>query len=143
VGPGQRADFAVASFARQLARIVAGQAEPVLRVGNLEAQRDFNDVRDVVVAYRLALAKMPSGAVFNVCSGRARRIDDVLRDLIEVAGIEVEILVDPERLRSHDIPLILGSAARLEQATGWRPAIDWRATLTEIYQNSNLQGLKA
>ncbi|MDP8224917.1 MAG: NAD-dependent epimerase/dehydratase family protein [Candidatus Lernaella stagnicola] len=134
IGPGQRPVFAAASFAKQLAEIAAGRQEPIIRVGDLSAKRDVADVRDVVRAYRLALEKLPNGAVFNVCSGKERAIGDILNDLIELAGIEVRVEVDESRLRAHDIPVIRGAHEYLTRFTGWQPEITWRQTLTDLFQ---------
>ncbi len=108
IGPGQNERFVVASLAAQLARIAAG-APPQLFVGNLAAARDFLDVRDVVAAY-IALARDGErGEVYNVCSGRAVSIRDVLRELIAIAGVPVEVREDGARQRVADIPLLVGS----------------------------------
>jgi GDP-4-dehydro-6-deoxy-D-mannose reductase len=129
IGPGQDTRFAIASFASQIAAIERG-AEPVLRVGNLDARRDICDVRDVVAAY-LALLTGGSAGTYNVCSGRAVRIGDVLASLLELAERDVEVLPDPERLRPADIPLLLGSPARIERELGWRAALPLEQTLRD------------
>lgn len=132
VGPGQSERFVVAAFAAQLARIASG-APPLLMVGNLDAARDFLDVRDVVRAY-LALAREgESGAVYNVCSGTAVKIRDVLRELVTIARVPVEIREDPARMRPVDVPVFLGSARRIAERTGWRPEIPLARSLRDIY----------
>lgn len=135
VGPGQSASFAISSFARQLAEIAAGKAEPVIKVGNLAVRRDLTDVRDVVRAYRLALEKMPAGSVFNICGGRDYRLDDLLHMLIDLTGLEVDVQVDQARLRPVDVPVFLGSCRRLREATGWTANIPIKKTLKDIYSN--------
>ncbi|NLH51139.1 MAG: NAD-dependent epimerase/dehydratase family protein [Myxococcales bacterium] len=132
VGPRQRPVFALSSFAQQIAAIAAGKQEPVIHVGNLQARRDILDVRDVVRAYRLALQTLPAGAVFNICRGEAREIGDLLAELIRLSGKDIEVRVDPHRLRQLDIPALRGSAEYLRQATGWRPEISWRKTLDDL-----------
>ena len=132
IGPGQSDRFVVASFAAQLARIARG-GDAVLRVGNLEAKRDFLDVRDVVAAY-LALAESgASGEIYNVCSGVARPIRDALRELIIAAHTPVEVREDPARMRPSDVPLFVGDAAKLRKATGWEPHVPFRQSIREIY----------
>jgi GDP-4-dehydro-6-deoxy-D-mannose reductase len=131
IGPGQDTRFAIASFASQIAAIERG-AEPVLRVGNLDARRDLTDVRDVVGAYLALLTSSGSAGPYNVCSGRARRIGDVLTSLLALATREVEVRPDPERLRPADIPLLLGSPARIERDLGWRAERPLEQTLEDI-----------
>jgi len=132
IGPGQDARFAVASFARQLAQIAAG-APSVMHVGNLEAQRDFLDVRDVVAAYVLLLANGRAGEVYNICSGRPVAIREVLRQLITIARVPVEIRDDPERMRASDLPILSGDSTKLRTATGWVPQYSLAMSLRDIY----------
>jgi GDP-4-dehydro-6-deoxy-D-mannose reductase len=132
IGPGQSERFVVASLAAQLARIAAG-APPQLWVGNLETARDFLDVRDVVAAY-VALARAgESGQVYNVCSGRAVAIRDLLRELMAIARVAIEVREDPSRMRSADVPFSVGSAEKLRACTGWSPQISLMRSLREIY----------
>jgi GDP-4-dehydro-6-deoxy-D-mannose reductase len=130
IGPGQDERFAIASFASQIAAIERG-AEPVLRVGNLDARRDICDVRDVVEAY-LALLTASGEATYNVCSGRAQRIGDVLDSLLALAEREIEVVPDPARLRPVDVPLLLGSPVRIERALGWTARRPLEQTLSDI-----------
>jgi GDP-4-dehydro-6-deoxy-D-mannose reductase len=132
IGPGQDERFVVASFARQLADIAAG-APPLMRVGNLEAQRDFLDVRDVAAAYVLLLANGRPGEVYNIGSGRAVAIREVLRQLITIARVPVEIRDDPERMRSSDLPILSGDATKLRAETGWEPKYALATSLRDIY----------
>ncbi len=132
IGPGQNDRFVVASFAKQLAAIAAGE-ERVLSVGNLEAQRDFLDVRDVVAAYVGLIDGGARGEVYNVCSGQAMKIAEVLRRLITAAHIPVEVREDPARMRPSDVPLFYGSNAKLVTACGWQPLISLDRSLREIY----------
>jgi GDP-4-dehydro-6-deoxy-D-mannose reductase len=136
IGPGQDRRFAVASFALQLARIAAG-GDPLLRVGNLDTERDFLDVRDVVAAYVLLLeGGGAAGEVYNVASGRAVSMKEVLRQLVTIARVGVEIRDDPERLRPADIPRMAGDPAKLRAATGWEPAIPLPAALRAVYADA-------
>lgn len=132
IGPGQSDRFVVASFARQLADIAAG-GSPILMVGNLSAARDFLDVRDVVAAY-LALARDGEpGEIYNVCSGTAVTIRDVLRELIAIARVAVEVREDPQRMRPLDVSAFVGSAEKLRARTGWRPEVPLARSLRDIY----------
>ncbi len=131
-GPGRGEAFAESSFARQIAEIEAGRQPPVLKVGNLEAVRDFADVRDVVRAYWMLLEKGASGAAYNVCSGRGRRIRDLLDLLLAASSAKVEVRVDPERLRPSDVPAQVGDPSRLRAATGWEPRVPLERTLLDL-----------
>jgi GDP-4-dehydro-6-deoxy-D-mannose reductase len=131
IGPGQNDRFVVAGMAAQLAR--ASIEKTPLLVGNLEAERDFLDVRDVVAAY-LALAKSGErGEVYNVCSGSAVKIRDVLGELIRIAHVPVEVREDPARMRPLDTPLFVGDPAKIRAQTGWEPAIALRQSLRDVY----------
>jgi GDP-4-dehydro-6-deoxy-D-mannose reductase len=133
IGPGQNERFVVASFAAQLAAIARGAA-PQLYVGNLEARRDFLDVRDVVRAY-IALAEHGETAeIYNVCSGRAYAIRDALRELIIAAHVPVEVREDPERMRPSEVPLFVGDATKLRMRTGWEPRVPFAASIRDIYR---------
>lgn len=129
VGPGQDPGFAVSSFARQIARIERGAAAPVLSVGNLEAERDISDVRDVVAAYEQVMNRAPSGRVFNVCSGRVVSIRSLLDRLLAQSTVPVKVEMDPGRLRPHDLPVLAGSAARISREIEWAPAFALETTL--------------
>jgi GDP-4-dehydro-6-deoxy-D-mannose reductase len=131
-GPGRGEAFAESSFARQLAEIEAGLRPPVLKVGNLEAVRDFADVRDVVRAYWMLLERGEGGAVYNVCTGRGRRIRELLDMLLAASGARVEVRVDPDRLRPSDVPTQVGDPSRLREATGWEPRIPFERTLEDL-----------
>ena len=135
-GPGQRADFVVAAFARQLALIAAGRQEPVIHVGNLAPERDFLDVRDVVRAYAEAADPDRVGPtpdlVLNLASGTPRRIGDVLADLIAASGLSVAIAQDQGRTRPNEIPRAIGSADAAASLLGWSPRIPWTGTLADV-----------
>ncbi|PKQ28061.1 MAG: GDP-mannose 4,6-dehydratase [Candidatus Anoxymicrobium japonicum] len=130
-GPRQSSNFVVSSFARQIAEIEVGAREPVLMAGNLEAKRDFMDVRDTVRAYRAIMEKGNAGAAYNVCSGRARPASQVLEMLLDISGAEIEVRRDPSRRRPSDIPVLLGDNTRLRKETGWEPAIEFETTLED------------
>jgi GDP-4-dehydro-6-deoxy-D-mannose reductase len=134
IGPGQSDRFVVPALARQLAAIAAG-GTPLLLVGNLNAARDFLDVRDVVAAYLSLARDGESGQAYNVCSGSAMKVRDVLRDLIAIAGVAVEVREDPQRMRQLDVPIFVGSAEKLHARTGWRPAVPLAHSLREIYDS--------
>lgn len=136
IGPGQRESFAVPAFAMQLARIAQEGVEPVLRVGNLDARRDFTDVRDVVRAYRLLVEGGHTGRPINVASGKAIAVRDMLDRLIRVSGLSVTVTIDPARLRASDLPVVVGSSALLRRLTGWRTQIALRQTLGEVWQDA-------
>lgn len=132
-GPGQDPRFALASFARQLALIRAGGAEPVLHVGNLSARRDLLDVRDVVRAYLTLMRDGKPGSVYNVCSGTARSMREAVDELVDLSGTRARIEVDPDRVRPVDVPLLLGDNARL-RGLGWAPAIPFRQMLAGLLE---------
>jgi GDP-4-dehydro-6-deoxy-D-mannose reductase len=131
-GPGRGEVFAESSFARQIARIEAGQAPPVISVGNLDAVRDFTDVRDVARAYWLLLESGRAGETYNVCSGRGVAIGDVLETLLDVSGVKVDVRRDPERMRPADVPALIGDPRKVAKATGWSAAIPLRQTLGDL-----------
>jgi GDP-4-dehydro-6-deoxy-D-mannose reductase len=131
-GPRRGEQFAESSFARQLAEIEAGRRPPWVEVGNLDAVRDFTDVRDVVRAYWALLDRGAPGEVYNVCSGRGVKMTDLLEELVALSGLEVEIRVDPSRLRPLDVPVVVGDPSRLCAATGWHASIPLSQTLRDL-----------
>lgn len=130
-GPGQRPDFVVPALARQVAAAVASGAAR-LETGNLSARRDITDVRDVVRAYRALLLSGAPGAVYNVCRGSSVSIDEVARRLMALAGVELEMVVDPDRVRPLDQPDLRGDAGALRAATGWEPEIPFDQMLGDV-----------
>ncbi len=120
-GPGRDEMFAEGSFARQIAEVEAGLAPAVVRTGNLDAVRDYTDVRDVVRAYWLLLERGEAGVCYNVCSGRGVSLHEVLDTLLELSSADVAREVDPDRLRPSDVPTLIGDPTRLRDATGWAP----------------------
>lgn len=131
-GPRQSPDFVTSSFAKQIAEIEAGVCEPVLRVGNLEARRDITDVRDMVRAYGLIVERGRSGRPYNVCSGQAYRIADLLDTLVRMAATNVRVIHDPARMRPSDNPLLVGDRSRVSAETGWQPEIPIDRTLADL-----------
>jgi len=132
-GPQRPNDYAESSFAEQIARIERGLQKPELRVGNLEGVRDFSDVRDVVEAYLLLLARGEAGSVYNVGSGRGRSVRQVLDLLLELSDAEPDVQVDPERFRASDPQRLasVGDTRRLQEL-GWTPKIPLERTLGEL-----------
>ncbi len=134
-GAGQSSGLVVAAFARQIARIAAGVQDPVISVGNLDPRRDFLDVRDVCAAYIACMTRRDAiepGAIFNIASGEARRIGDVLDALMETAGVTAEIRIDTTRTRTTDVPLAWCDPARARQVLGWRATTPWSETLRDV-----------
>ncbi len=130
-GPGQSPRFVVPAFASQVARIEAGLQEPVMQVGNLDAARDFTDVRDIVRAYHLAVTQGELGEVYNLASGTPRVVRDVLETLLSLCEVEVRVERDPARYRPVDVPVVYGSAEKFQRWTGWVPQIPFEQTLQD------------
>ena len=133
-GPGQTPRFVVPSFAQQIAAIEAGQAEPVLRVGNLDVTRDLLDVRDVVNAYVALLERGEKGAAYNVCRGEGVKLTDVAKMLIARAQTPIRIEADPARMRPADVPYLVGDPGEIAADTGWSAAIPLAQTLDEVLE---------
>jgi GDP-4-dehydro-6-deoxy-D-mannose reductase len=133
-GPRQDAQFAAPHFAHRIAEIECGRSAPEILVGNLEAQRDLTDVRDTVRAYQMILERGQPGRPYNVCSGRAITIRELLDRLIARARVRVEVKVDPARYRPNDTPLLLGDPSRLRDELGWTPEIPLDQTLDDLLE---------
>jgi GDP-4-dehydro-6-deoxy-D-mannose reductase len=151
-GPGQAPEFVCADWARQVVRIERGESEPVLRVGNLDVRRDFSDVRDVVEAYVALVRKGQRGEVYNVCSGKAVALREILDFLVGEAGAAagaratvpvaqavsaahtptIRVEVDPAKLRKTDVPLLIGDNRKIVAETGWSPRILISQTLRDL-----------
>jgi len=134
-GPRRGPVFVASDFAKQIADIEKGRRAPVLNVGNLEAQRDFTDVRDMVRAYVLALEKCAPGEVYNICSGKAWTIRKVLDFLLGETKARIEVRQDPARLRPSDVPILLGDNSKFVKATGWQPTIPFEQTLRDMLEH--------
>lgn len=131
IGPRQSPGFVVSDFAKKIAEIEKGKTEPILRVGNLEAKRDFTDVRDVVLAYDLLLEKGKAGDVYNVGSGIAYKISSLLEYLLSFAKIKIRVEVDKSLLRPIDTPELRCNNEKFSKLTGWQPAIPLEQTLKD------------
>lgn len=132
LGPRQDLSYAASNFAHQIARIEAGDVEAVIVVGNLDTRRDLTDVRDTVRAYQLLMDRGVPGHIYNVCSGRAYRMGDILDGLLSHAKVTVRIRVDRSRFRPHDNPLLLGDPSRIQNKMGWKPEISIEHTLRDL-----------
>ncbi|MEO0117482.1 MAG: GDP-mannose 4,6-dehydratase, partial [candidate division WOR-3 bacterium] len=131
-GPRRGEVFVTSNFCKQIAEIEKGKREPVVYVGNLEAVRDFTDVRDTVRAYYLVLLKGKPGEVYNICSGKGYKIKEILDIIISLSKVKVEVKVDPERLRPSDVMLLLGDATKIQTELGWKPEIPIEKTLNDL-----------
>jgi GDP-4-dehydro-6-deoxy-D-mannose reductase len=134
-GPGQTDTYVVPAFARQVACIEAGIQEPVMKVGNLDSQRDFLDVRDVVDGYVRAILRageLPTGSIYNLASGTPRRVGDILDELLSLSTARIEITKDRNLLRPSDIPVVIGDAGRAGDQLGWSPKWQWSETLMTL-----------
>ena len=139
-GPNQSEKFVLPDFAMQIARIKAGRQSPLMRVGNLNAERDFLDVRDVAMAYVLAVEKsecIEPGTVFNIASGVPRRIRDLLDEMIRMSGASVVIEADTGRVRPGDIPRFVGDASRARRVLGWTPNYSLATTMRDILDHAD------
>ncbi len=132
IGPGQNGRFVAPAFAMQIANIEEGRRRAVINVGNLTAKRDFTDVRDIVRAYRLIIEKGRPGEAYNVASGMAYSIRRLLDILLGLSEIDIEVQVDPARLRPVDVPEIRGDSAKLRRDTGWQPSLTFEETLKDV-----------
>ena len=132
VGPRQDPSFAAASFARQIAEIERGHRSPEIVVGNLESRRDLTDVRDTVRAYHLMLSSGHDGSVYNVCSGRAIAIRELLGRMVGRARMPVEVRVDAALYRPNDLPMLLGDPTRARRELGWTPTIPLDQTIDDL-----------
>lgn len=131
IGPNQAPLFVVSDFCKQAAEIEKGLREPIIRVGNLSAKRDFTDVRDVVRAYVLLMEKGTSGETYNVGSGTAISIQSILDTILHMTERKIEIFIDPAKLRPVDVPIIEADISKLQAVTDWRPEISLSRTLEE------------
>ena len=131
-GPRRGEVFVTSNFAKQVATIEAGKADPVIKVGNLDAVRDFTDVRDMVRGYVLATEKGKPGEVYNLASGKAITIRAMLDKLIAMAKVEVKVETDPARLRPSDVEVLIGDYSKFHADTGWEPRIPFDQTLEDL-----------
>lgn len=131
-GPRQAPGFAPSDFARAIARIEKGLDPASLPVGNLDSRRDYSDARDIVRAYALAALRCEPGEVYNVSSGRAVRIGDLLSALLALSSAEIKIVPDPERARPSDSPIVVGDHSKFSRRTGWQPSVPFETTLFDL-----------
>lgn len=131
-GPRQSEAFVTSSFAKQIAQIEAGLRPPTLEVGNLDARRDITDVRDTVRAYAALGISGTAGAVYNLCSGTAHRVGDLLELLRRLSNARIDVRQDPARMRPSDNPVVLGDHSRVTADTGWTPSIPITQTLADL-----------
>lgn len=131
-GPRQPSSFVTSSFARQIAEIEAGRRDAVLHVGNLDARRDITDVRDTVRAYEMLAGSGRPARPYNICSGVAYRVGDLLERLLRMARLSVKVQQDPSRMRPSDNPVVVGDASRIQSEIGWRAEIPIDRTLADL-----------
>lgn len=131
-GPRRGETFAESNFAKQIALIEKGKQEPVIHVGNLAAQRDYSDVRDMVRAYLLAVEKCDPGDVYNIAVGRAIRIGDMLDLLLSYSKVKVAIKEDASRMRPSDVPVLVGDNTKFVKKTDWKPEIPFEKTMEDL-----------
>ena len=132
-GPRRGEVFSTSNFAKQVAEIEKGAA-PIMYVGNLEAKRDFTDVRDIVRAYSLAVEKCDYGEAYNICSGTAWKIGDMLKLLLSMSTKKIEVRQDSSRMRPSDVQILLGDYSKFHQKTGWSPQISFEQTMKDLLE---------
>ena len=131
-GPRRGGTFAESNFAQQIAMIEKGKQEPKIFVGNLEARRDYTDVRDMVKGYLLSVEKCDAGDVYNICTGNAIKIGDMLNLLLSFSKAKVEIAEDPSRMRPSDVQVLIGDNSKFVAKTGWKPTIPFEKTMEDL-----------
>jgi GDP-4-dehydro-6-deoxy-D-mannose reductase len=138
-GPGQSDRFVLPAFAKQVAEIEAGQRPPQLQVGDVNTARDFLHVADVVRAYELAALKGKSGEAYNICFGRSFKIKEALHLLLDLSEVDIDVVIEEDRLRPVDIQNVYGSHDKLTDHTGWRPEIPLKTLLGELLDDCRKQ----
>lgn len=131
-GPRRGDVFATSNFAKQIVEIERGKKDPIIRVGNLEAIRDFTDARDTVKGYLLAVEKCKYGDVYNICSGNGVRIGDMLNTLLNLSDVEIKVQQEESRMRPSDVPLLYGDYTKFKEKTGWQPIIPFVSTMRDL-----------
>ena len=132
IGPRQRRGFVAPDFASQIAEIEAGLRPPVMTVGALDVARDFSDVRDIVAGYHLALTKGQPGQVYNLGAGEAHSVQELLETLLAASSADIEVVQDPGRARTVDVPRIVADCTRMYEHTGWQPYIPFQQSLHDV-----------
>ena len=135
IGPRQSLGFVCPDLASQVARIERGEQEPVIRVGNLSARRDFTDVRDVAVAYWLALTRGEPGDVYNVGRGESHAVQEILDILVAASKVPIRVEIDPQRMRPSDVPEVRCDAGKLRRRTGWEPKIPFEQSVLDTLED--------
>lgn len=133
-GPGQAKGFVTTDFASQIAAIEKGAQEPVIKVGDLSACRDFTFVADVVAAYVALIEKDVESGVYNICSGKAKRVEEILTTLISLSTKKIKIEVDHARLRPSEVPFFVGNCDKLKNMTGWEPKYGFEQGMMEVLE---------
>ena len=134
MGPGQSDKFVVSDFCKQVAQIELGFKSPFISVGNLEAERDFTDVRDMVRAYTSVIQFGVPGKIYNVGSGKAVKIRKILDVILSQSRTKIEVQIDPAKLRPSDIPIIAADTSKLYETTGWKPEIPLEQTVSDVLE---------
>lgn len=124
-GPGQVLGFVVSDFSSQIIQIENGKSEPVIHVGDLSTQRDFTYINDVINSYIMFLENHIENGIYNICSERPRKIDDILHYLIEQSRVKIEVKLDQSRFRQSEVPLFIGSSLKVRQLFSWKPEFDF------------------
>lgn len=142
IGPGQAPMFVVSDFCKQVAEIEKGLREPIMKVGNLAAKRDFTDVRDVVKAYVKLIVSGQPGETYNVGSGDAKAIQEILDLIVSMSTADIKVEIDPNKLRPVDVPIIEADITKINRLTGWKPEIPLEQTIRETldYWRRNVEG---
>lgn len=133
-GPRRGEVFICSNFAKQIAEIEKGKKEPVIYVGNLEAKRDFTDVRDTVRGYWLCLEKGKDGDVYNVGTGKPYSMQEILDLLLSMSKVKLKTKLDPARLRPSDVPVLYSDCTKLKELTGWEPKIPFKKSLKDLLE---------
>ncbi|MGM9998026.1 MAG: GDP-mannose 4,6-dehydratase [Candidatus Bruticola sp.] len=133
-GPGQQPQYALSSFAQQIAKIEKGLQNPTISTGNLKCRRDYCDIRDVVKAYweLMATSKTKSGEIYNICRGSSFSLQDILQNLLDMSSAKIKVTTHPALWRSNEAEIICGNPAKLKALIGWQPQIPWPQTLSDL-----------
>ena len=133
-GPRRAPVFVCSDFAKQIIEVERGKRQPIIYVGNMDAVRDFTDVRDMVRGYWLSLEQGKPGEAYNICSGVGRKISDVLDMLMELSGIKLKVVREERRMRPSDVPVLVGDNSKFSKETGWKPVIPFDQTLKDLLE---------
>lgn len=131
-GPRRGETFVTSNFAKQIALIEKNKQESYISVGNVDAQRDWTDVRDMVRGYLMAVQKCDPGEVYNICTGKAIQVSDMLTMLLSFSKVKATIQPDPLRLRPSDVPVLIGDNSKFVSKTGWKPEIAFEKTMEDL-----------